>query len=213
MLSSLIVEFSLVAGAHLLAVASPGPDFAIVLQQSIERGRNVAIWTSVGIGTGILIHVANALIGIDILLAHCPAAFDALKYAGAAYLFWLGAKALFAKKRTPENEPGETPPAEGNRESAHGPFLKGLTVNLLNPKAVLFIVGLFTAVSQETPLSLKIGYGIWMALVTIIWFVLVSFFFTEPRIRAVFLKTGLWFERIMGVFLIALAIRLATQAL
>ena len=58
------VEFFKVALAHLLAVVSPGPDFAVVLRQSLTHGRRTAIWTSVGVGTAILLHVGYSLLGL-----------------------------------------------------------------------------------------------------------------------------------------------------
>ncbi len=63
--------------------ASPGPDFAMVVRQSLAHGRRAAIWTSIGIGTAILVHVTYALLGIGILLRTSPAAFTAVKFAGA----------------------------------------------------------------------------------------------------------------------------------
>jgi threonine/homoserine/homoserine lactone efflux protein len=62
------LEFLTIASVHLLAVASPGPDFAIVLKHSISYGRRAAIVTSIGVGVGILIHVAYSLLGIGILI-------------------------------------------------------------------------------------------------------------------------------------------------
>ena len=62
------VEFSKVAVAHALAVASPGPDFAVVMKQSLSMGRRAGFWTSVGIGTAILMHVAYSLLGLGLLI-------------------------------------------------------------------------------------------------------------------------------------------------
>ncbi|HRJ48423.1 MAG TPA: LysE family translocator, partial [Opitutaceae bacterium] len=88
------VEFLTVSAAHLLAVASPGPDFAIVLRQSLAHGRRVAVWTSIGIGSGISLHIAYSLLGMALLLRGSATAFGMLQYAGAAYLTWLGVQAL-----------------------------------------------------------------------------------------------------------------------
>ena len=78
------VEFAKVAVVHLLAVASPGPDFALVLKQSLSRGRHVAICTSLGIGSAILLHVSYSLLGLGLLLRESETWFNAVKYAGAA---------------------------------------------------------------------------------------------------------------------------------
>ena len=78
-------EFLLVALVHLVAVASPGPDFAMVLRQSVIFGRRPAIWTSLGIGTGIFLHVAYSLLGIGLLVRSSVLAFNVLKWLGAIY--------------------------------------------------------------------------------------------------------------------------------
>ena len=93
------LEFSKVALAHLLAVASPGPDFAIVLKQSLTHGRRTALWTSVGVGTAILLHVTYSLLGLGLLIRGSVLWFNVVKYAGAAYIAWLGVQALRAKPR------------------------------------------------------------------------------------------------------------------
>src|SRR5688572_20451188 len=93
------LEFSKVAVAHFLAVASPGPDFAIVLKQSLSHGRRTAIWTSIGVGTAILLHVTYSLLGIGLLIRGSELWFNVVKYAGAAYIAWIGVQSLRAKPR------------------------------------------------------------------------------------------------------------------
>ena len=85
-LSLYLTEFLLIAAVHFLAVASPGPDFAIIVKQSISRGRQHALMTSAGIGCGILLHVTYSLIGIGLLIANSPKLFNVLTYVAAAYL-------------------------------------------------------------------------------------------------------------------------------
>ena len=75
-------EFLTVAVAHLLAVVSPGPDFAVVLHQSLRHGRRVAIWTSIGVGSAIGLHVTYSLLGVGLILKSSPLAFATVKYIG-----------------------------------------------------------------------------------------------------------------------------------
>ena len=229
-------EFLLVALAHLVAVASPGPDFAMVLRQSITYGRRPAIWTSVGIGTGIFLHVAYSLLGIGLLVRSSVLAFNILKWLGAVYLAWIGQKALRAKPFANEAAPNATVsappagtadtvafgaasnatvsavPAGGARETPgrRAAFVAGFLTNALNPKATLFFVALFSVViNPRTPVLIQSAYGVWMALATMGWFTLVSLFFSQDRVRAAFLRCGHWFERTMGVILLALGVCLA----
>src|SRR5882762_9545951 len=100
-MSPYLYEFSKIAVAHLLAVMSPGPDFAMVLRQSLAHGRRTAVWTSIGIGCAISLHVTYSLLGIGLLLRSSALAFNLLKYAGAIYLVWMGLKALRSQPRDP----------------------------------------------------------------------------------------------------------------
>lgn len=201
------IEFSQVALAHLLAVASPGPDFAIVLKQSLTHGRRTAIWTSLGIGVAILLHVTYSLLGLGLLIRSSPLWFTLVKYAGAAYIAWLGVQALRTK-------PFE--PTAANRGGApllpkpHGAFATGFLTNALNPKATLFFISLFVlVVSPTTPKLIQAGYGLWMSLATMAWFTFVSVVFTREDVRGKFLRHGHWIDRALGVVFLAFALSLA----
>ncbi len=202
------MEFAKVAVAHLLAVASPGPDFAIVLRQSLRHGRRTAIWTSVGVGMAILLHVAYSLLGLGFVLTGSPATFAVVKTAGAAYLAWLGIQGLRARPRPPQvvGEVGASEPPP----TARAAWVAGFLTNALNPKATLFFVALFAAViSPETPKWLQAGYGLWMAAATVGWFVFVSLVFTREAVRSAFLRHGHWVDRALGLVFLAFAARLA----
>ncbi|MCC5023543.1 MAG: LysE family translocator [Candidatus Synoicihabitans palmerolidicus] len=80
--------------AHGLAVVSPGPDFALVLRQSLQHGRRVTVITALGIGCGILVHVSYVLLGITVVFREWPMLFAVVRYVGAGYLGWLGWQAL-----------------------------------------------------------------------------------------------------------------------
>src|SRR4051812_44859012 len=94
------IEFGKVTIAHLLAVASPGPDFAIVLKQSLAHGRRPAVWTAIGVGVAILLHVTYSLFGLGLLIRSSATWFAVVKYIGAAYIAWLGVQSLRAKPKS-----------------------------------------------------------------------------------------------------------------
>jgi len=204
-------EFLAVALAHLLAVASPGPDFALVLKQSLTYGRRTAIWTSIGVGSAILLHVTYSLLGLGLLIRSSVLWFPTVKCAGAAYIAWLGVCALRAPPRDPL--PGaaisdQTPP------EARAAFLAGFLTNALNPKATLFFLSLYVMlVSPQTPSWVQAGYGVWMAGATMAWFCFVSVIFTKTEIRRTFLRHGHWIDRILGVVFIGFAVSLALASL
>ena len=197
------LEFSQVALAHLLAVISPGPDFAIVLKQSVTHGRRIAIWTSIGIGSAIFFHIAYSLLGLGLLIRSSPFWFNAVRYTGAAYLAWLGLQGLRAKPR--DFSPVPTDRA-GQPLAASRAFATGFLTNALNPKATLFFVSLFVLlVSPDTPSIIRAAYGTWMALGTMAWFSLVAVLFTQPEVQRRFQRQAHWIDRILGLVLLGFA--------
>jgi RhtB (resistance to homoserine/threonine) family protein len=199
-------EFLTVMLAHALAVASPGPDFALVLRQSLRHGRRAALWSSVGIGCGLSVHIAYSLLGLGLVLSNSAAALLAVKWMGAAYLAWIGLQALRARPR--EGDVDLAGAAAG--PSARQAWTTGFLVNVLNPKAALFFISLFPlAVSPATPRVIQLGYGGWMVVTTIGWFAFVAVAFTRPEVRRAFLRHGHWIDRGLGVVFLGFALSLA----
>jgi len=198
-------EFLTIVVAHALAVASPGPDFALVLRQSLAHGRRTAVWSSVGIGCGLSIHIGYCILGLGYFLKNSEVALTTVKYLGAAYLTWVGVQALRARARTGDVDlaAGATAPTDG------AAWTTGFLVNVLNPKAALFFIALFPlAVGVTTPKLVQVGYGVWMTLATVAWFSFVSFVFTREDVRRRFLRHGHWIDRALGVVFIGFAVSL-----
>lgn len=197
-------EFLLIAVSHFFAVASPGPDFAIVLKQSVQCGRKHAFATSAGIASGILLHVAYCLLGVAIIIASSETLFNVFKYMAAAYLAYIGVQALRSKPSTDNNDALQTALLCGTYRQA---FTKGFLVNALNPKATLFFLSLFTLViSATTPTWIQGMYGVYMALATWLWFSVLSVILSRQPVRDFFKRQGYWFDRAIGLVLILLAL-------
>ena len=123
----------------------------------------------------------------------------------------IGIKALRAR---PAGE--QAPLAQGvlAQRSPRAAFVTGFVTNGLNPKATLFFLSLFTVViNPHTPLTVQAGYGVYLALATAAWFCLVALLFSQARVRAGFARMGHWFDRLMGVVLVALGVKLAFSEL
>jgi RhtB (resistance to homoserine/threonine) family protein len=199
-------EFLSLMAVFLVAAVTPGADFACVLRESVAHGRRAGIAAAIGVGSAILVHVAYTVLGIGLVVAHSVVAFTIVKWAGAAYLVWLGLKSLRA--------PPPVLPDPGGPDSAAPPLRRSLAIgaltNLLNPKATLFFVSLFsTIVSPTTPIVMQFGYGLAMAAVLAGWFTLVALFLTTPPARAAFVRAGRWINRATGLVLIGLGVRIA----
>ncbi|AKN26030.1 LysE family transporter [Pseudomonas stutzeri] len=201
------MEFMTVALVHLLAVASPGPDFAVVVRESVAQGRRAGSWTALGVGCGIFVHVAYSLLGIGLIVSQSIVLFNLFKWLAAAYLVYLGWRALRARPMNLEAIDGANAPVA---RSAWRAFVIGFVTNGLNPKATLFFLSLFTVViSPDTPLLVQAGYGFYLAGATALWFLLVAWLFSRGRVRAGFARMGHWFDRLTGAVLIGLGARLA----
>ncbi|MEQ3658419.1 MAG: LysE family translocator [Glaciecola sp.] len=199
------VELFSIALIHFFAVASPGPDFAVVLKQSIQQGRLPALVTSLGIGCGILLHVTYSLVGIGLIIQTTPWLLNLLLYVAAAYLAWIGWSGLNSK---PSEIRHEIPKGHSNKTLAKS-FVIGFVTNGLNPKATLFFLSLFTvAISVDTSIQDKIIYGIYMAVATTLWFSFVSLVITHKKVRYFYQDNGYIFDRIMGAVLIIMAVLL-----
>ena len=195
--------FGAVVAAHALGVASPGPDFVVVVSQTLAYGRRAGIATALGIGSGILAHVGWGMFGLGWAVERAPALLDVLRYGGAAVLLWIGLKALRSQPLS-AGEPGDI-------DAARGPaplqaWALGLATNLLNAKALLFFIALCSSViaAGATPL-LRGLLGLWMVLATAAYFAFVAWTVGHPAVRRHLLAHAHRIDRAMGVILIALA--------
>jgi RhtB (resistance to homoserine/threonine) family protein len=190
-------------------IVVPGADFALVIRQSVVHGRRAAMLASVGIGCSLLFHISYTILGIGLIVSKSLLLFSMLKWAGAAYLVYLGIMALRAPALTVDIHQDET--ASGDLP-AWKLFGLGFVTNALNPKPVLFFLSLFSLlVSPHTPALIQAGYGLVMAGALILWFLGVSVVFTSRLVRERFLAIGRWFNRVTGAMFIGLGLRLALQ--
>lgn len=127
------VTFALFLVAALVLVVTPGPAVLYVVTRSIDQGRAAGIVSVLGVGVGNFMHVIAAALGLSALLASSALAFSALKYAGAAYLLYLGIKKLLSP-------PTELSAVKFRRESRRAIFRQGIVVATLNPKTALFFL-------------------------------------------------------------------------
>ncbi|MCI5071470.1 LysE family translocator [bacterium] len=190
---------------HLLALSSPGPDFAVVLKNSFESQKK-ALFTALGITCGLIGHVTLAIVGLGVLLQQTLWLSQAIQILGALYLFYLGVK-IFLKSK-PHNKTTSSKVAQDQLafKSSQGGFKEGFWVNVLNPKAGMFIMSLFAQMANsgkvlQTQLVLA-GFILTSAWV---WFSTVALFLNISYIRAIFLKNVPAVEKLMACMLIVFA--------
>lgn len=201
-----LAEFILVAGLHLLAMISPGPDFVMVSRSSLVYSRKAGIFSALGLALGVLVHITYSLVGLAYIISKSIVLFSTLKYLGALYLLYIGYKSLRAKSNTTK----ETSEKAIKELTPLAAMKTGFLTNAFNPKVTLFFLALFTQViHQNTPLLIKLLYGLEMSLATFIWFTLVSLLLSHSKVKSRFNKIQHYIEKTTGAILIALGIKVA----
>ncbi len=203
-----MLELIAVVTITVLAVISPGADFAMVTRNSLVLSRRAGVLTALGIGAGVLVHVAYSLMGVGLVIAQSILLLNVLKIIGAIYLLWLGVMMLRAR---PHHASTDRPPSH----LTDGQALKlGFLTNATNPKTTLFVVSVFIqVVAPETPLAVQIGYGLFMSAAHILWFTLVALFFSNASIRSRIIGYRHWLERVFGAVLALFGLSLAYSTL
>ena len=189
-------------------VASPGQDFAVITRNSLAYSRRAGVLGACGISAAIWLHVIYSLAGIAVVISQSPALYNIIKYSGACYLFYLGCKNLFFAS------PLKPPAAEksAGKISDMGAFFSGFVSNALNPKTTLFFLSIFTQiVTVDTPLSVQILYGVIICLAHFFWFSTLALFLSAPALNGRITKAKPWIERLLGVCLCGLALRVAVK--
>lgn len=166
------------------------------------------IYTALGFGVGDLIHVTYSLLGIGFIISKSIVLFSILKWAGAAYLIYIGIKAIKAGKYTGVIEHAN----KSQNETATSNwkfFFSGLWTCLLNPKITLFYLSFFTQIIEpHTSLLSKVLYGVTLAFIDIGWFSAVTFLITLDSMRHKYSKLAPLIQKLTGGLFIALGLRM-----
>ena len=190
--------------AHLLAVMSPGPDTAIIFQQSFAKGRNSGILTALGIGFGIFLHCLLAISGISILLYSSEEARFVIKILGASYLIYVGFQSLLPQDASE--------PKTRTTIFTH-PFLIGLITNILNIKAFLFTVSLFSFINLQPDSLMSWIYLFYFPVITAAWFSFVSYALTHEALGDIFDQYNPKIQFASSAFILALGLLIFLQTI
>lgn len=192
-------EILAVAVITILAVISPGPDFAMVTRNSFLHGRKAGLMAALGIACGVQIHVFYTVFGIALIIVQSPNLLFAMKLLGAAYLIYIGVKSFTNKSRI--NLDTEA----GTSESLLSIFRMGFLTNALNPKTMLFVVSTYTQVVKPgSPLITNFAYGLFMSFSHWAWFSLVAIFFSADLLRHKMLSKQIILDKTIGAALVVL---------
>jgi threonine/homoserine/homoserine lactone efflux protein len=197
-------DFYLFLTVSLLVNLAPGPDMIYTAARSLSQGTKAGIFSALGIFTGCLFHIAAAVFGLSAIITQSILLFSIIKYAGAAYLIYLGFRAWFS-----DNTRG---PVKLYTVGNGRIFLQGVITNVLNPKVAIFFLSFLPQFIDPSSPNIKqqVAFlGLWFdvqgALILIIVATVIGMFRNMLSRRTGFWK---WQEKVTGVVLVALGIRM-----
>lgn len=198
-------QFAIYALAALALNLTPGPDMLYVAARSAGQGRAAGLVSALGISAGCLFHVVAAALGLTALLRSVPQAFTLIRWAGAAYLIWMGVRALSADA---DAQKVQTLAAA----SLPRVFLQGLLTNVLNPKVALFFLAFvpqFIDPARGAPTLQFLALGLWFDVSGTLILLAIALLITRLKTAV---ENPMWKKRlrtVMGVTFIGLGARLA----
>lgn len=205
-----IHDFVLFVTTGILLNLTPGPDTVYILGRSIAHGRRAGVASALGISVGSVFHTCAAALGLSAFLATSAWAFTAVKLAGAAYLIFLGVRALLERNRD------LAIPAHFKRNDAAAAFRQGILTNILNPKVALFFLAFLPQFINSATPSKTLAFlilGLTFVTTGTIWCLILAWFSStfSTRLRESPTVAAL-LNRIVGSFFIFLGLRLALAA-
>lgn len=190
------------ASIHFIALMSPGPDFALVVQNATRHGRQTGLYIALGLSVGILLHSLFSLTGVSYLVHQHPLLYSVLQLLGGSYLLYLGIGALRGVIATIKNPLSDQPSKNSNLviSNKRQAFTKGFATNILNPKALVFFVSLM---SSLVPVGMSVtGKGIALVILfglSLLWFSSLAWMLSAQRLQTRLQQTGIYIDGLCGV--------------
>jgi threonine/homoserine/homoserine lactone efflux protein len=207
-----IHHYWLFIATAIVLIITPGQDTFFILGRSLSGGRGDGIAAAMGVSAGTVIHTLLAALGLSALLATSPYAFMVVKFAGAAYLIYIGVRALLSRA---SGMPGESQePGQGGNHRHWASFRQGVLTNLLNPKVALFFLALlpqFIDAGSPYKVGAFIALGLSFVAMGAAWCVMLAV--AAARLRGAFLRRPSMttvMNKVAGAMFIGLGLKLAT---
>ena len=212
-------EFSILitlASVHFIALMSPGPDFALVVQNATRYGRQTGVYIALGLSFGILLHAILSLTGVSYLVHQQPTLFALVQIAGGSYLLYLGFGALKGTWQTRSSksivsEQQSSPDLLLNNKRQA--FSRGFATNILNPKALVFFISLM---STLVPASMSLtGKGIALVILwslSLAWFSFLAWALSTERLQAKLKSLAVYIDGLCGLIFTVIGISILWQS-
>lgn len=212
-------EFSILitlATVHFIALMSPGPDFALVVQNATRYGRQTGVYIALGLSFGILLHAILSLTGVSYLVHQQPTLFALVQIAGGSYLLYLGFGALkgtwqtLRSKNIVSEQQSSPDLLLSNKRQA---FSRGFATNILNPKALVFFISLM---STLVPASMSLtGKGIALVILwslSLAWFSFLAWALSTERLQVKLKSLAVYIDGLCGLIFTVIGVSILWQS-
>jgi len=190
----------------IMGALSPGPSLAVVVKNTLFGGSKQGYATAISHGAGVALYAILTALGIGVIILESPILFSIIQYAGAAFLLYLGIKALFSKKQNIDLQEN-TAVDSSNVQQING-WRDGFLIAFLNPKLAIFFLALFSQfVDASATLEKKIIMVSTVGIIDTVWYILVAFMFSRGPVLEKLKRNSHIIDRVTGSFLILLAAR------
>ncbi|MEZ9464034.1 LysE family translocator [Vibrio splendidus] len=205
------------ASIHFIALMSPGPDFALVVQNATRHGRQTGLYIALGLSCGILLHSLLSLTGISYLVHQQPTLFAIIQLAGGSYLLYLGYGALKATRQIIQNHDDDADIVNANDlilTNKRQAFSKGFATNILNPKALVFFISLMSSlVPADMSLSGK-GFALIILFgLSLFWFSLLAWMLSTKALQKKLSEATVYIDGLCGVVFSLIGVSILWQSL
>ena len=203
----MIAQFFTIGLLMLLTAMLPGPDFAIVAKNTLMYSRRSGLFTTLGIGFAVIVHITYCSLGLAVIITNSSFLFNIIKYGGACYLIYLGITSVLTK----QNDHSVMSSKKTNKSELSNriSFQQGFLCNLLNPKVMLFFLALFTVIIKPETSSISlIAYAVEMVAVVVLWFYVLIFILSHATMTRLLQRLEKYIAKSLGLLLIIFGVTL-----
>ncbi|WP_299805964.1 LysE family transporter [uncultured Shewanella sp.] len=199
---------------HLVALASPGPDFALVVRLATQESRAAAVASALGIAVAILGHTLLSLTGVSLIIQSSDKLFSIVQLVGASYLAWMGLGAIIAAWQHWKDPVALEKSATSKGISNFKGFMQGLYTNILNPKALVFFITLFsTLITPEISLATKSAAAALLFGLSFFWFSFIAVVLSKPKIQLKMKRASPVINLLTGLVFVSVALMIISGLL
>lgn len=209
-----ILMLATLALVHCVALVSPGPDFALVVQNASRYGRQTGVFIALGLSLGILTHAILSVAGISLIIQQQPILYQLLQTLAGGYLLYLGVLSIKSTHRNWHKKQGVALSEQAIISQKRQAFSKGLMTNLLNPKALVFFISLMSSIiPANTSGLIKVSALLLIWGLSFAWFSTLAWLLTKKSSQTLLSNISRYIDLTCGVVFSTIGLGILWQGL